>query len=214
MVFSTAYPRIRVSTLQYTKKFTWGGVVFSTAYPRIHFTTYYLEVYLGRGGTFDCVSAYPAFSEVQLQNGRVFCSYSRTLVHQLKWGIALCTTVNTSKPKEKIRSFIFCYFASLRMILKSRCLSQDCPSLRREFLKYSNCCLCVKASISICKRLKWIYLEGTKRQLVFSLSFWQWNQTIGVDFKGNHQWSGENGPNGRLKDKSHNFKGERNFIPF
>ena len=28
-------------------------------YPRIHFTTYYLEVYLGRGGTFDCVSAYP-----------------------------------------------------------------------------------------------------------------------------------------------------------
>ena len=26
---------------------------------RIHFTTYYLEVYLGRGGTFDCVSAYP-----------------------------------------------------------------------------------------------------------------------------------------------------------
>ena len=38
-----------------------------SAYPRIHFTTYYLEVYLGRGGTFDCVSAYPAFSEVQLQ---------------------------------------------------------------------------------------------------------------------------------------------------
>ena len=36
-----------------------GGVVFSTAYPRIHFTTYYLEVYLGRRGTFDCVSAYP-----------------------------------------------------------------------------------------------------------------------------------------------------------
>ena len=93
--------RIRVSTSQYTYKFTWGGVVFSTAYPRIHFTiyqevylgrsgifhcvsayprihftTYYLEVYLGRGGTFDCVSAYPAFSEVQLQNGRVFCSYS------------------------------------------------------------------------------------------------------------------------------------------
>ena len=30
-----------------------------SAYPRIHFTTYYLEVYLGRGGTFDCVSAYP-----------------------------------------------------------------------------------------------------------------------------------------------------------
>ena len=69
---------IRVSTLQYTKKFTQGGVVFSTAYLRIHFTTYYLEVYLGRGGTFDCVSAYPAFSEVQLQNDRVFCSYSET----------------------------------------------------------------------------------------------------------------------------------------
>ena len=77
--------RIRVSTLQYTKNFTWGGVVFSTAYPRIrvsaypriHFTTYYLEVYLGRGGTFDCVSTYPAFSEVQLQNGTVFCSYSK-----------------------------------------------------------------------------------------------------------------------------------------
>ena len=68
---------IRVSTLQYTQKFTWGGVVFSTAYPRIHFTTYYLEVYLGRGATFDCVSAYPAFSEVQLQNGGVFCSYSQ-----------------------------------------------------------------------------------------------------------------------------------------
>ena len=50
-----------------------------SAYPRIHFTTYYLEVYLGRGATFDCVSAYPAFSEVQLQNGGVFCSYSRVL---------------------------------------------------------------------------------------------------------------------------------------
>ena len=34
-------------------------MVLSTAYPRIHFTTYYLEVYLGRSGTFDCVSAYP-----------------------------------------------------------------------------------------------------------------------------------------------------------
>ena len=33
-------------------------MVFSTAYPRIHFTIY-LEVYLGRGGIFDCVSAYP-----------------------------------------------------------------------------------------------------------------------------------------------------------
>ena len=75
------YPRIRVSTLQYTKKFTWGGVVFSTAYPRIHFTTYYLEVYLGMGATFDCVSAYPAFSEVQLQNGGVFCSYSLDFLH-------------------------------------------------------------------------------------------------------------------------------------
>ena len=50
--------RIRVSTSQYTWKFTWGGVVFSTAYPRIHFTIY-LEVYLGRSGIFDCVSAYP-----------------------------------------------------------------------------------------------------------------------------------------------------------
>ena len=75
--------------------------------------------------------------------------------------------MNSSKPKEKIRSFMFCCFASLRMILKSRCLSQDCPSLRREFLKYSNCCLCVKASISICKRLKWIYLEGTKGNWCF-----------------------------------------------
>ena len=35
-------------------------MVFSTvsAYPRIHFTIY-LEVYLGRGGILDCVSAYP-----------------------------------------------------------------------------------------------------------------------------------------------------------
>ena len=28
-------PRIRVSTSQYSLKFTWGGVVLSTAYPRI-----------------------------------------------------------------------------------------------------------------------------------------------------------------------------------
>ena len=30
----SAYPRIRVSTSQYSLKFTWGGVVLSTAYPR------------------------------------------------------------------------------------------------------------------------------------------------------------------------------------
>ena len=44
--------------------------------------------------------------------------------------------------------------------------------------------------------------------------FWQWKQTIELDSKGNHQWSGENGSNGRLKDKSYNFQGERNFISF
>ena len=42
--------------------------------------------------------------------------------------------------------------------------------------------------------------------------FWEWKQTIELDSKGNHQWSGENGSNGRLKDKSCNFQGERNFI--
>ena len=30
--------------------------------------------------------------------------------------------MNTSKPEQKIKSFIFCCFASVRMILKSRCL--------------------------------------------------------------------------------------------
>ena len=102
MVFSTAYPRIHFTI--YLEVYLGRGGIFDcvSAYPRIHFTIYYLEVYLGRGGifdcvsaylrihftiyqevylgrggTFDCVSAYPAFSEVQLQNGRVFCSYSR-----------------------------------------------------------------------------------------------------------------------------------------
>ena len=36
-------------------------MVFSTAYPRIHFTIY-LEVYLGKSGIFDCVSAYPLYN--------------------------------------------------------------------------------------------------------------------------------------------------------
>ena len=72
MVFSTAYPRIRVSTSQYTKKFTWGGVVLSTAYPRIHFTIY-LEVYLGRSGIFDCVSAYPLHNILRSLLGEEWC---------------------------------------------------------------------------------------------------------------------------------------------
>ena len=47
-----------------------------SAYPRIHFTIY-LEVYLGRGGTFDCVSAYPRihftiYLQVYLGRGGTF----------------------------------------------------------------------------------------------------------------------------------------------
>ena len=76
-----------------------------------------------------------------------------------------------------------------------------------EFLKYRNCCLCEKASTFICKKLKWLIPRKLKGN-----HFWQWKQTIGLDSKGNHQWSGENGSNGRLKDKSYNFQGERNFL--
>ena len=72
----SAYPRIHFTIYQEVYLGRSGIFHCVSAYPRIHFTTYYLEVYLGRGGTFDCVSAYPAFSELQLQNGRVFCSYS------------------------------------------------------------------------------------------------------------------------------------------
>ena len=64
-----------------------------------------------------------------------------------------------------------------------------------------------KGTTFICKKLKWLIprkLNGDH--------FWQWKQTIGLDSKGNHQWSGENGSNGRLKDKSYNFQGERNFV--
>ena len=81
----SAYPRIRVSAYPLYniprsllgEEWYFPLRIRVSAYPRIHFTTYYLEVYLRRGGTFHCVSAYAAFSEVQLQNGRVFCSYSR-----------------------------------------------------------------------------------------------------------------------------------------
>ena len=71
----SAYPRIHFTI--YLEVYLGRSGIFDcvSAYPRIHFTIY-LEVYLGRGGILDCVSAYPAFSEVQLQNGRVFCSYS------------------------------------------------------------------------------------------------------------------------------------------
>ena len=49
---------MKKKALQYTWQFTLGCVVFSTAYPHILFKIY-LEVYLGRVGIFDCVSAYP-----------------------------------------------------------------------------------------------------------------------------------------------------------
>ena len=39
---------------------------------------------------------------------------------------------------------------------------------RENGSKCITCCLREKASTSICKRLKWIYPEETKRQLVFS----------------------------------------------
>ena len=55
------------------------GTRQTTVYPRIHFTIY-LEVYLGRDGIFDCISAYPASLEVQLENGRVFCSLAQNAI--------------------------------------------------------------------------------------------------------------------------------------
>ena len=89
--------------------------------------------------------------------------------------------------------------------------------LNREGSKCITCCLRKKASISILQEIKMDLSRGNEKAIGVFVSGSETkqhaNSWAGFQRKSLVKWR-ESGPSARLKAKSYNFQGEKNFISF